>query len=1107
MFRKLSVLAGRIVVATAALAGLAASAWAQDYTISVASGMLETRPSSGTTALNQASTSTSTGLSVDLPFELHYYGRRLSRLWVGPSGYLIANPDITTIFANPHRNSGAPGRSPTSNAFPYTPQGTNGSASPNADGLIAAFWDSINIYTGTPPVGDTYWWIVGAAPNRRFVVSWENFEIQGSTSGIPITAQVHLHETTGRIVLAYTTTGDYSRGRYVCGIDSYGDARFTSPVMNSNTNTGHPGADFILDPTAVTYSGTLLFDKIVSDANGIGPGVSANRPIPSCRVELRRNSDSFVWASTTTASDGSFSVTGIGLPAATPGTIAVLAQNAACRVSATLGGTVTQWVLDGSRSFVTGENFGTLTLGVSGDANADVRAALNVASACIGAHAWASVRTTDTIPPLDVLLDPASTAATAYQKAVDPAPAAVRIGSRQASNPDAWDDAVVSRTYGRHVLASIAGTPSTAVDHRFDMVSDGANAFAEAFGYALWAAVSGTSQAIDGTGPTTAVVYDLENPSITVTKGPDVAGCMAAALFDLIDGANETIDVVDGTSNTDRVLRAADSLAVAPNSSTFLQAWATAGYDASGITRAFVGNGALDDDTAEPNDDRDESLSLGAVGVKRTGLVLNRFNEDWFTVTVDSAAPALVADAKYDQLTTGAAVGVEIRDAAGALVGTGALQPLTGAVHAATGAIAAGTYRIGVRHLSGGRVPTYTFQACVPPSLDAVPVRDWTVGRPYDFPIGSRDGIAPYLSTTGTTALPPGLGLNQPSQRVIGTPSTVGEFLVTLQIRDGGDPANITSSTRVVTIHDVLEIPVAPFVGFPAGKPLALSLPTTGGTPPFALTVPVGALPAGLSFAPGTFDVTGTAAAQTSTRFELDGVDVAGSANYVATRGVVAVELNAKNVPASLAAGDDACCWWFDAVKGSAVSFKAATAKGSPKRVLTGAVLAPDRSEVTTATVKPKTGSLSVTKLVCPESGRYYVIAASAAGEAAQLLGNVAVAAPKGGATKLADFAPSDTTTIEFGALAGATLSLKFAGDKKQSLTARILSVTDPNGTPVNFGAFVTTSGVGGTLAMPLPTGGTWTVVLGATSTTGNPGKFSASYKLKQPKGGVFSDD
>jgi hypothetical protein len=1085
------------IVGAFGVTALAASAWAQDYTVTTATGLLESRPAGAVQVPAHAGGAPFAAL-VSLPFTFPYYGNSFSSIYVDVNGCLVpTDVSATSYFESPSSSQHGPNAS--SGGFPWTG---------DADGIIAPLWTGYGFVNQGSPAGFLYTWVVGSAPTRRFVVSWENVTVNGQ-SNPRTTVQVHLYEGTGRIVFAYANVANAYTAQYVCGLDSAIDTRFTAPLTAGRTNTGYPGSDFILDPRVVTYTGTLLYDKIVSDATGIGNSVSGNVPLRETRVELRRSSDNYAYASATTAVDGSFSITGFALPSAA-GYLTAVAQNTACKVAATTGGASPAWNANASLSFASGSNQGARTLGASGDPNGDLRAALNVANDCIVAYDWAIARTSDAIPRVDVILDPSSSAATVYQPASGPTAAFLRVASRQASNPDAWDDALVTRTYGRHVLASIAGASSTAYDDRFDAVTDAQNAFAEGFGYSLWAAVSGSSTAVDGTSASTATVHDLEHPTITVAKGSDVAGCMAGALFDLLDPANETTDPIDGTSSLDRVLRAADAIPVAPTAATFLQAWVDAGYDAVGITRIFTANGVLVDDASEPNDSSDETAALGPVGFLPKTLVLNRFNEDWFSVTLPAGASSLVADAKYDPASTGATVAVEIHDAGGALLATGTLIPATGAVHATTGAVPAGTYKVRVRHVSGGTVPAYVFQAYVPPSMDAAPVHDWTVGRPYDIALGAGDGIAPYTLTTPSSFMPPGMGLNSATLHATGTPSTVGSYSLTVQLKDSGDPANVVIRTEIVTIHDVFNVPIAPFVGFPAGKTVDATLPTHEGTPPFTLTMSSGALTSGLSFAPNTLHVTGTATLGPSSAFELDGVDVAGSADHVATRAVVAVELTGKKIPASLAAGVDACGWWFDAVEGSKVSFAVATAKGQPKRALTGALLAPDRSLVTGGKVVGKLGAVAASKFVCPTSGRYYFVASSddAAGLATQLVGTAIVALPKAGHGLNKTFAPNDTTTIELGAVPGSTATVKFAGDKKATLVAKVVSITDPNGVAVpgvTLATLIKSTPTGGVLTLPMPVGGTWTVVLGATSTTNQPGRLSYSYAIKQMKGAVYS--
>jgi hypothetical protein len=1070
---------------------LAASAWAQDYTITAATGKLETRPADAV-GLQMTNSNSSSGVRVDLPFDFLYYGRIVTGFFVAPAGFIV--PNATQSWINSSLPGNGPGHDLTSGAFPYqTPLNPNIG---NADGVIAPFWTSFNIYQGSSVAtgSDTYYWVGGTAPQRRFVVSWEG--ASGGTTAKQFTAQVQLYEGTGRIVFAYAQPQSWSTG-FASGFDSFGDTRFTNPtgITSGTSNLAFPSSDFVFDPRSVSYSGTLLFDRIVSDANGIGSSTDANRPLAGIRVELRRDGG-VPAAAAVTAADGSFTISGIGIASTSTGTLTAMAQNAATKVSVVNGGPLYVWDASTNLSYSSGSVIGTQTLGASSDSTGVLRGAFNIARACLAAYAWASPRTSDVIPQLDARIDNR----TAYAGSM------LFVNGSISGDNDLWDDGVITMNYGRHVLASIAGAPATVTDAGFGVVSDTQNAFAAGFGAYVWSVVSGGSTVIDGKSPTSATVYSFETPPDTAPKGPDVADCMAGALCDLADSANETIDAVDGTLTPERPLQVADAITVAPTAATFLQRWVDAGHGGSGITRVFVGNGALADDPSEPNDDATESAPLGAAGVKRSGLVLNRFNQDWFSVTLSAAAAALVADATYDRVSFGTVVGVEIRSAGGSLIASGVPVGTTGPIRATTGPLAPGTYRIGVTHASEVTLPTYTVQTYLPLAVGSGPVKDWTVGRDFDQSLDIAGGVPPYFAT-GTGALPPGILFSPLDQHVVGTPTTPGTFLFTTQVTDDGSPSNLVSRSEQVVIHDVLKLVIARYVGFPMARGLDLRLPTTGGTPPFTLTTPVGALPDGLAFAPGTFDVTGTAAAQPSVTLELDAVDVAGSADHVATRAVVAVAADVPNAPAALAAGEDACGWWFDAVQGSAVSFKVKTAKGAVKRLLTGAVLAPDRSEVLTATVKGKLGGLSVSKLVCPLSGRYYVVAASDAGEATQLLGNVGVKLPKSGKAKLVDFTQTATTEVEVGALPGAVLTLKMKGDKKQQLTPKVVSVTKPDGTPVVFGGNVVTDGFNATLTMTFAEGGTWTVVVGATSATGTPGKLSYSYKIAQPKDVAYSAD
>ncbi len=1085
------------------LAALAASAWAQDYTITRPTGMLEARPS-GATKLPISSSVSRDFVIVDLPFDFPYYGRLYTQMQVTPSGFLL--PGNVGPIVNQGNNNANHGQDWTTYAFPYTPNGVGGAT--DVDGIIAAYWDNlrgVNESSGGPSAGAAYRWTTGMAPSRHFVVSWENVLVDPNAGATRFTVQVHLYETTGRIVFAYSNSGGYTQTSYVCGLDSYGDARFVTPVTNSDDNLGYPGSDFAFDPRAVTYTGRLLFDKIVSDATGIGNSTEANRPIGGCRLELRRDGG-IVANSGTTADDGTFSFSALAVPSSSSGTFHVLSRNDAASVGTTGGGAPYEWTVNSSLSYASGSDMGTLALGSGADSDAALRAPFNVARACLAAYDWAAARTTDVVPRVDVVVDPSASFTSSYQPAGVQS-ALLRVGGPSSANSDVWDDAIVVRTYARHLLASIAGSPTTAEDHRFDAVTDTQNAFAEGFGYFLWAAVSGESQAIDGLSASSAAVHDMEDPTITVPRGPDVAGCVAAALYDLLDAANEVVDAVDGTSAPERVLELVDGFTVCPTASTFLQAWVDAGYDAAAITRLFVGAGALTDDAFEPNDDRTEAPQLGAVGLRRSSIVLNRFNEDWFDVTLAAAAPALFADVAYDRSMYSAVVGLEVRDAGGTLLATGAPVGPTGPISAATPAVPAGSYRIGVRHLGGDGIPSYSVQSYVALGMAPTPFRDWTQGRPYDAPLGIVGGVPPYTVTTVGSALPPGLAMVTLTARATGTPSAVGTYPFTIQLRDDGDPSHVVLRNQSVTINPPLELTMPGLVAFAVSKPADGVLAHRGGTAPITLTIGEGALPEGVALVGDSLQLAGAAATPGSTRLRLDAVDVAGSASTVDVKAVVCVAGAGRAIALDLAAGDAACGYFVDAVVGSTLSASVKTAKKQPKRLLVPTVLLVDGTAAPGGKLKSKVGSAGASGVPCPATGRYFVVFASAADDATQLVGGATVAPPKRGKAKLLEFDPRDTLRVEIGALAGARLVFKSSGDAKAGLTARVAGLLDPEGRSVPIAGLVTASKTGFTLSADLPAAGTWTVLLGATATGGEKGKLSYAFSIKQPKGEAYSAD
>ena len=107
-------------------------------------------------------------------------------------------------------------------------------------------------------------------------------------------------------------------------------------------------------------------------------------------------------------------------------------------------------------------------------------------------------------------------------------------------------------------------------------------------------------------------------------------------------------------------------------------------------------------------------------------------------VSSAEAIDALRVDLSFDRASVVADLSLEVRTAAGDLLANTSttLAPGLGPLRLSTGPTGPGEYDIVVRHLSGTQVPEYVMQAFRRLELDTSGLRDWTVTRPYEAPIG-----------------------------------------------------------------------------------------------------------------------------------------------------------------------------------------------------------------------------------------------------------------------------------------------------------------------------------------------------------------------------------
>jgi hypothetical protein len=232
-----------LVLALLVLLATAVRALAQGYEVVPTERRVEARPPDVTTVDVDSSQPAKATAVVALPFTFWHYGTPCETAVVSAHGWLL--PGAKEGFADAGDPAAAHGQDAATGAFPY------GAGPASASGIVAPYWTRLaSVNDGSPGAGAVVTWTAGTAPRRRFVVSWQR--VAAASDGRRLTFQAQLHETTGVVVFAYaadTVTGsDAPPPRFVCGLDSPADARFTAPLGPTAANTGLPPHDFVLTP-------------------------------------------------------------------------------------------------------------------------------------------------------------------------------------------------------------------------------------------------------------------------------------------------------------------------------------------------------------------------------------------------------------------------------------------------------------------------------------------------------------------------------------------------------------------------------------------------------------------------------------------------------------------------------------------------------------------------------------------------------------------------------------------------------------------------------------------------------------------------------------------
>ncbi len=134
------------------------------------------------------------------------------------------------------------------------------------------------------------------------------------------------------------------------------------------------------------------------------------------------------------------------------------------------------------------------------------------------------------------------------------------------------------------------------------------------------------------------------------------------------------------------------------------------------------------------------------------------------------------------------------------------------------------------------------------PAAGALP--GGTAGTAYSQAFVASGGIAPYVYTLTTGALPAGMTLNTTTGALSGTPTVAGTFNFSVRATDSttGTAATVTRAYILAISAPTITINPTTLPGAVSALAYTPSLTAIGGTAPYAFAITAGALPAGISF-------------------------------------------------------------------------------------------------------------------------------------------------------------------------------------------------------------------------------------------------------------------
>ncbi|MGH9847516.1 MAG: putative Ig domain-containing protein, partial [Blastocatellia bacterium] len=184
----------------------------------------------------------------------------------------------------------------------------------------------------------------------------------------------------------------------------------------------------------------------------------------------------------------------------------------------------------------------------------------------------------------------------------------------------------------------------------------------------------------------------------------------------------------------------------------------------------------------------------------------------------------------------------------------------------------------GVPSASGGNasdIGAYEEQFFSCPSVSVGPstLNNGSAGVAYSQTLTASGGTAAYACSVDAGSLPAGLTLNYASGVLSGAPSATGTFNFTIRAGDDNGCVGTRAYTVVISCAGISLNPGSPLPNGLQGAAYNQTITASGGASPYTYAVTTGALPAGLSIAPGTGAISGTPTANGTSNFTITATD------------------------------------------------------------------------------------------------------------------------------------------------------------------------------------------------------------------------------------------